>query len=277
MEILQNEPMKKHTTMKVGGPADTFITTDSIAAVKKILKEPEPVFILGNGSNIIVRDKGIRGIVLKFTGKKTKVKGITIQAESGIMLRELAQLACDSGLSGLEFAKDIPGTLGGAVYMNAGAWGQSMKDIVKKVNTLDPVFLISDWGKMASNKFKTIGGYEFSYYVMGKECIMLIDGKEHRDIMNLSVPDFLSAIKYSKSVFTNSYHGFCFSIIFDRKAYLIENRPGISTRFETILQVFNAEQTTETTWRVEKGQDRNIIQDGQKKARQFLEDALSDT
>jgi hypothetical protein len=142
---------------------------------------------------------------------------------------------------------------------------------------LDPVFLISDWGKMASNKFKTIGGYEFSYYVMGKECIMLIDGKEHRDIMNLSVPDFLSAIKYSKSVFTNSYHGFCFSIIFDRKAYLIENRPGISTRFETILQVFNAEQTTETTWRVEKGQDRNIIQDGQKKARQFLEDALSDT
>jgi UDP-N-acetylmuramate dehydrogenase len=137
MEILQNEPMKKHTTMKVGGPADTFITTDSIAAVKKILKEPEPVFILGNGSNIIVRDKGIRGIVLKFTGKKTKVKGITIQAESGIMLRELAQLACDSGLSGLEFAKDIPGTLGGAVYMNAGAWGQSMKNIVRKVNTLD--------------------------------------------------------------------------------------------------------------------------------------------
>lgn len=137
MEILQNEPMKHHTTMKVGGPADTFIKTNSIAEVKKILTGPEPVFILGNGSNIIVRDKGIRGVVLKFTGEKAKVKNTTIQAESGIMLRELADLAYEHGLTGLEFARDIPGTLGGAVYMNAGAWGQSMKNIVTQVNTID--------------------------------------------------------------------------------------------------------------------------------------------
>ncbi len=137
-----NEPMKKHTTFVIGGEADIFITPESTDALKRVLGLLEskniPVFVMGNGSNILVGDKGIRGAVVclsKLCG--IEVCGTSIKAEAGIMLSKLAGTATENSLSGLEFASGIPGTLGGAIYMNAGAYGGEMKDVISKVCYLE--------------------------------------------------------------------------------------------------------------------------------------------
>ena len=139
MEIIKNEPMKNHTTFKIGGPADEFCEAESvediIRATQYAKEKNLPLFIMGNGSNLLVSDKGIRGIVLKLSDKfsKCEVLGDTIRAESGALLSAISKLALKMSLSGMEFAAGIPGTLGGTVYMNAGAYGGEMKDIVKSV------------------------------------------------------------------------------------------------------------------------------------------------
>lgn len=131
-----DEPMREHTSFKVGGPADILVLPSNIEQVADIIKlckaEGIKPFIMGNGTNLIVREKGIRGIVIKIYDKMNRcyVKGDIIEAEAGILLSKLTKTALDNGLSGLEFAGGIPGTLGGAVAMNAGAYGGEMKDVV---------------------------------------------------------------------------------------------------------------------------------------------------
>ncbi len=134
--VYTDQPMSQHTSFRIGGPADVLVKPYSEEQFSDIFKfcnrEGIPVFVMGNGTNLIVRDKGIRGVVVKIFDNlnKCSVNGDVIEAESGILLSRLANLALENELSGLEFASGIPGTLGGAVTMNAGAYGGEMKDVV---------------------------------------------------------------------------------------------------------------------------------------------------
>ena len=144
--ILLNEPMSRHTTFGVGGPADIFINAaaDELRDIISLLKEDKcPYTVVGNGSNLLVSDKGIRGAVICIGKRMSSVdiregdKGSILIAASGAMLPVVAKKACEHGLTGLEFATQIPGTIGGAVYMNAGAFGGDMSDTVQSVTTID--------------------------------------------------------------------------------------------------------------------------------------------
>ena len=179
------ESMRMHTTFQVGGSADFFVEADSaekIASVRKLCRQQEvPCYVIGKGSNLLVGDGGIRGVVLhigdgmsgcrvigaeseavkskeqsaadeeagteaiaeaevglKPESEETGRRGYNIEAQAGITLAALARTACNAGLQGLEFAAGIPGSLGGAVYMNAGAYGGEMKDVLTEVQVMDP-------------------------------------------------------------------------------------------------------------------------------------------
>ena len=139
--IYINEPMSKHTSFKIGGPAECFIKIKTIEKLKDILKYAQkgkiPLTIIGNGSNLLVSDDGIKGIVLKIEIEKIcqDIKNgiILLTVGSGIKLGALAQKCLKEEVAGFEFASGIPGTIGGAIRMNAGAHGSEMKDIVKTV------------------------------------------------------------------------------------------------------------------------------------------------
>lgn len=136
--ILVNEPLKNHTTFKVGGPADILVTPTTKEELIECLKLNIPKFVMGNGSNLIVKDKGIRGLVIK----TTKVNNITldgniIEAEVGAYLGKISIFARENSLTGFEFASGIPGTVGGGVSMNAGAYGGEMKDVVIETTYCD--------------------------------------------------------------------------------------------------------------------------------------------
>ena len=137
LEIKKNEPMAKHTTFKVGGPADIYVTPDikALDTILKLAKEYNiPLTIIGNGSNLLVTDKGIRGLVVEI-GKameSIKISGTTITVGAGTLMSRAANAAAEAGLGGMEFAAGIPGSIGGAVVMNAGAYGGEMVHIVKE-------------------------------------------------------------------------------------------------------------------------------------------------
>lgn len=138
------EPMAAHTTFRVGGPADIFIEPESIgdvAAAMRICREAAvPLLVMGNGSNLLVRDGGIRGAVLHIGSKlgSVDVDGTTVRAQAGALLSRVAAEAMRSGLAGLEFASGIPGSVGGAAAMNAGAYGGEMRDAVRRVTAIAP-------------------------------------------------------------------------------------------------------------------------------------------
>lgn len=140
-QILKNEPMDRHTMFRVGGPADYFLlpTVESLPKVLGILYRNQiPVTIIGNGSNLLISDKGIRGAVIE-VGKQMSdvfVQGECITAQAGAILSKIASAAYKNSLSGMEFAAGIPGSIGGAVVMNAGAYGGEMKDIVLSATVL---------------------------------------------------------------------------------------------------------------------------------------------
>ena len=144
-DILENEPMSKHTSFKVGGNADIFVkahTIEQIRSVLKLSKEKDiPLFILGNGSNIIVRDKGIRGITLKIDLKKIEIEKqsdkVLVTVGAGNKLAEIAMKLLQEEIAGFEFAAGIPGTIGGFIKMNAGAYGKEAKDIVVETTVMD--------------------------------------------------------------------------------------------------------------------------------------------
>ena len=137
-----NEPMKRHTTFRIGGPADYFLMPSSEKELKGIIEicksEELPYFILGNGSNLLVSDKGYRGVIVQLYKNygDIAVKGDEIHASAGALLSQIAAAARNSSLTGFEFAGGIPGTLGGAVVMNAGAYGGEMKDVLKEVTVM---------------------------------------------------------------------------------------------------------------------------------------------
>ena len=139
--IRQNEPMKNHTTFRVGGPADIFLTpsAEELPAVLSVCREDQmPVTVIGNGSNLLVGDQGIRGVVICIGSgmRGIRVDGDKIFLEAGVTLAAAAQQAAKAGLAGLEFASGIPGTFGGAVVMNAGAYGGEMKDVIVSVRVI---------------------------------------------------------------------------------------------------------------------------------------------
>ncbi len=141
--VLLNEPMSLHTSFRTGGPAEVFIKAESteniISAIDIAKKYNKQYIITGNGSNILVKDGGIDGIVINIGNEMSKIKcdGTKIYAQAGAMLSALAAAAADEELTGLEFASGIPGTVGGAVFMNAGAYDGEIKDVIEYADVID--------------------------------------------------------------------------------------------------------------------------------------------
>jgi len=140
--ILLEEPMHKHTTFRVGGPAEVFVTVDNKEQLEKIIKYlnlvERPYFILGNGSNLLVGDKGYRGVIIRLGGEFTalKTEGNLLTAGASVLLSAAAREAMENGLTGMEFASGIPGSIGGGVKMNAGAYDGEMRQIVESVQVM---------------------------------------------------------------------------------------------------------------------------------------------
>lgn len=139
--IQKNVPLKNYTTFKIGGPAKYFFKArkkeDLIRAVKMAKEFNLPFFILGGGSNLLISDKGFKGLIIKISGQKTGLKNNKIYAQAGVKLNKLIKLACEKGLTRLEWAAGIPGTLGGAIYGNAQAFSVKISDLIGKVEVLD--------------------------------------------------------------------------------------------------------------------------------------------
>lgn len=182
-QIYENEPMSLHTTFRVGGPADALVKPSESAlplVIKLCRKYQEPYFIKGNGSNLLVGDRGIRGLVIEMSSKMEDifVEGEQITAGAGVLLAKAAGQAAAHGLSGMEFAAGIPGSIGGAVVMNAGAYGGEMKDIIECVTVLDP-----DGNKKVLDKEELDFGYRKSCitekdYIVTKAVLKLSVGKQ---------------------------------------------------------------------------------------------------
>lgn len=174
--ILKNEPMSKHTSLKIGGIADYFIKVKTVDELKKLLefatKNKIQTTIVGNGTNLLVKDGGIRGLVIKLELNDFKIKktanDVLMTVGAGITLAALSAIAIKEEVAGLEFLSGIPGTIGGAIRMNAGAYGSEMKDIVVKTR-----YMTYD------GKIKTLDleEHEFEYRnsVFSKMNVIIID------------------------------------------------------------------------------------------------------
>lgn len=140
--VILNKPLKNHTYTRLGGNADYFVTPETYEQVQQVVKlaneENIPFTLLGNGSNLIIKDGGIRGIVM-YLGKlaKIKVEQTKIIAQSGALIADVSKRALESRLTGLEFACGIPGSVGGALFMNAGAYGGEIKDVLLRAKVID--------------------------------------------------------------------------------------------------------------------------------------------
>lgn len=151
--IFVNEPMKKHTTFRTGGNADYLVTPTSKEEIIELLKIDISKTVIGNGSNLLVKDGGIRGLVIQLSkNDRYTINENVIEAGSGIFVAKLSQLALKEGLTGLEFACGIPGTLGGAIYMNAGAYGGEMSNVVVETEFLKE-----------NGEIETITDHQFAY------------------------------------------------------------------------------------------------------------------
>lgn len=172
-DILENEPMANHTTFKTGGGADLFLCVKSEDALVKILAAAKdaavPIFILGKGSNLLVSDAGIRGCVIKLAGDFAKISLLdedTIECGAGVSLAKLCSFALKNNLSGLEFAWGIPGSAGGAAFMNAGAYGGEMKDVLVCCKHVD---LNGNLGSRCDDELEL--SYRRSFYSRGDAVI----------------------------------------------------------------------------------------------------------
>lgn len=189
--IFEKEPMSKHTTFRIGGPADIFLTAkvSQVLDVLKLAKEEHvPVTVIGNGSNLLVADEGIRGLVISFgkEAEEIQIEGTRMTVAAGTILAKVAAEAARNSLTGLEFAAGIPGSIGGAIVMNAGAYGGEMKDVVIGAKVLTPEGEIKELTKEE---------LEFAYrhscipekeYIVLEVTIELTPGEEEkiREIMN---------------------------------------------------------------------------------------------
>ena len=150
--VYLDEPMSKHTTFRIGGNADVFIeiAADEIEKVIEACNSEDVAYtVIGNGSNVLVGDKGIRGVTIKNRKRMSniKVEDDVVEAEAGALLSKTANNALNANLSGMEFASGIPGSVGGAVLMNAGAYGGEIKDILVSANVLTPKGVVKCYSK----------------------------------------------------------------------------------------------------------------------------------
>lgn len=142
--VYADEPMSRHTTFRIGGPADWFVTPADKEETGRIIQvckqESIPYYVIGNGSNLLVGDKGYRGVIIQISRRMNKIDtdGEYMTVQAGALLSKMAAAALEAGLTGAEFASGIPGTLGGAVRMNAGAYGGEMRQILKSADVLTP-------------------------------------------------------------------------------------------------------------------------------------------
>lgn len=171
-QIKINEPMSRHTTFGIGGPADCFLMPETVEELRLVIKMAHkhgvPLFVLGGGANLLVHDKGIRGAVVS-TGRVQRIEreGNTLRVTSGVSTVRVAREALAHGLSGMEFASGIPGSIGGAAYMNAGAYGGEMAKIIVSATTCD------EKGDLIIHPIKDLGyGYRHSPFMQNKETIV---------------------------------------------------------------------------------------------------------
>lgn len=171
--VIFNEPMKKHTTFKIGGKADIFCVPESIQELEGILNvlknaNVKPL-IVGNGSNMLISDKGIRGVVVKIGEKMSNIEisGNIICAEAGAILPKISAAALKNSLTGFECFSGIPGSLGGAIYMNSGAYGAEMSQIVREALCIN-----SDCGLVTLKKEEMDFGYRKSVFTGGEYVIV---------------------------------------------------------------------------------------------------------
>ena len=140
--VLFDEPMSQHTTFRIGGPADVLAMPENYEQIREVLRlcreEKLPFFVLGNGSNLLVSDSGYRGVIIQMDRnmEEIRVEGEEIHACAGALLSSVAVAARNASLTGFEFAGGIPGTIGGAAVMNAGAYGGELKDVLKEVTVM---------------------------------------------------------------------------------------------------------------------------------------------
>lgn len=148
--VLKDEPLSRHTSFRIGGPADFFVCPGSPEELRNILRTARsadvPVFVMGNGSNLLVSDAGFRGLVVQIGRGMDHItaEGQTIRAEAGALLGALSRRALKEGYTGLEFAGGIPGSVGGACVMNAGAYDGEMKNVLRSVTVLDEQLELRD-------------------------------------------------------------------------------------------------------------------------------------
>ncbi len=168
-QVRLDEPMKLHTTWRIGGPADLFVEPDGVASLARALafarRENLPVTVIGNGSNLLVKDGGIRGLVVKIGGgfRWLNIQGDQITAGAGTGLARLTAAAKEAGVGGFEFLAGIPGTVGGAVVMNAGAFGKATSDLCASVQLMD------ETGQLVERPGAALGfGYRTSNLQGGK-------------------------------------------------------------------------------------------------------------
>ena len=171
--VMEYEPMDLHTSFRCGGAADLFVTPAGVGELMNVLDlvrtRKIPYLVLGNGSNVLFRDGGYHGMVIR-VGEgmdRVRIEGQTVFAEPGVSLAKLSRMAAAEGLSGLEFACGIPGSLGGAVYMNAGAYDHELKDVLLSVSSINRI------GMMKDRKAEDCGlGYRHSIFMENGEVIL---------------------------------------------------------------------------------------------------------
>lgn len=186
--VLIDEPMASHTSFKIGGPADVFVTCDDAESLRSALRfvceNDIAHYVLGNGSNVLVSDKGYRGVVLRLGKEFSEVElcedGVTIRAGSAVLLSRISAFAASHALSGMEFAAGIPGSLGGALYMNAGAYGGEMKDVVTRVTLLsqDGKTMYTASGDEMEFSYRHSRAEEDGSIVLGAELLLVQGNKD---------------------------------------------------------------------------------------------------
>lgn len=197
--IRLKEPMSQHTSFRVGGPADVMVLPETdrqiITTVEICRKNSCPYFIMGNGTNLLVRDGGYRGVIVKTAAnmKDCRIEGENVSGQSGILLSTLSKLVMEESLEGFEFASGIPGTLGGAVAMNAGAYGGEIKDSLEWARVINP-----DGDIMTYTRDKLELGYRTSI-IQRNDLIVLDCGlklrKGNRDAIEKKINEYTSMRK----------------------------------------------------------------------------------
>jgi len=210
LKIKRNQPLKDKTTIKIGGPAQFFSAPKNSKELRELLiqadKNSIPVLVIGAGSNLLISDKGVKGLILKLSSahfKKITLKGNTIEAGSGVMLASLIKFTLSKSLVGLEFLSGIPGTLGGALIMNAGCWGKNIGGLVKKIEVIDLKGNIKILNREEAN---------FGYRKSGLEKYIILSAgiglkKSSREIIRRKIKDYLFKKRATQDL--TSYNAGC--------------------------------------------------------------------